>query len=399
MTMQSAISKKLLNLISDPNFIRFTNIINEPNIFKVVGRTHTERWHSNFWGWLLDPKGSHSLQDYILNKLLLSLFDERCIKPTSDYLTNLTDLLTNVQKFNVNVIPNERDNTEKNKKGVGRFDIYVSGNIENGDSIDSNQKINLIIEMKIGTKTRAKQSKKYADWLLSSFPNDTNILIYILPTQQLGSSPEATVGDDRWFCLDFQLLHDKLLLPVLKHPNLNEKVKSFIVQYIKNLRIPYKGLKMAITDEEKQIAKTLHEKHEDAFDAIYEALQANGIDKYDGYQDATKTSSRGSGKIAVKIGGNELEGNSVADLFSKVLKHIVDNGYVDKIAFPVEGSGRSRYIMSNESEPKHPNGKDFFIPISYKKYSLEAHMSRNRSIKVLDELCKELGLKFELIEV
>ena len=46
--MHSDISKKLLNLISNPNFIRFNNIINEPNIFKVVGRTHTERWHFNF---------------------------------------------------------------------------------------------------------------------------------------------------------------------------------------------------------------------------------------------------------------------------------------------------------------------------------------------------------------
>ena len=397
--MQSAITKKMLNLISDPNFIRFNNIINEPNIFKVVGRTHTERWHSNFWGWLLDPQGSHSLQDYILNKLLLSLLDERCIKPKSDYTQKLTDILTTIKFLNIKVKPNENDNIEKNKSTVGRFDIYLRGEMDDGDSINPNRYINIIIEMKIGTRTRAKQSKKYADWLMKSYPKDHNFLIYILPTQQLSSTPEATVGDDRWFCLDFQLLHDKILIPVLDHPTLNNDVRHFIVQYIKNLRTPYKGLKMAITDEERIIAKKLHEKYEEAFDAIYEALNSNGIDKYNEYSEITKNSSRGSGRIAVKVNGNEFEGNSVATLYLNVLKYIVDSKLVDKLVFPVEGSGRSRYVMSNEPKPTHPNGKSFFYPVSYKGYSLEAHIDRNRGVKLLNDLCKELGVKFELVEV
>jgi hypothetical protein len=397
--MTNDIKRRLLNLVSDPNFVWFSNVTDEPNIFKIVGRTHTERWHSNFWGWLLDPNGSHSLNDYIINRLLLALLDDRCVKPISDVQKRLSDILSTVKFFNVKVKPNEYDNREKNKSNVGRFDIYVKGDIEEVDSNSPLLNINIIIEMKISTKTRANQSKKYADSLMKSYPNDFNLLIYILPTQQLGSTPEATVGDERWFCLDYQLLHDKVLLPTLDHPNLNEKVRQFIIQYVKNLRIPYKGLKMAITDEEKRIAKTLHDKYESEFDAIYEALQANGIEKYEDYQELTKASSRSSGRIAVKIGGNEFEGNSVADLFANVLKYIVDNGEVEKLVFPVEGSGRSRYIMSNEADPTHPNGKSFFYPVSYEGYTLEAHMSRNRSIKVLDDLCKELELKFELVEV
>ncbi|MEI2691136.1 MAG: hypothetical protein V9H69_16070 [Anaerolineae bacterium] len=60
------------------------------------------------------------------------------------------------------------------------------------------------------------------------------------------------MGDERWYCLDYQLLNDKLLLPLLDHPSLNDKVKPFIVQYVKNLKIRHKGVKMAITNEDKE---------------------------------------------------------------------------------------------------------------------------------------------------
>ena len=98
-------------------------------IFKVVGRTHTERWHSNFWGWLLDPQGSHSLQDYILHKLLLSLLDTRCIKPSSNISDDLTDILTNVKYSNIRVKPNEHDNSEKPESVNGNPGINCIGNL------------------------------------------------------------------------------------------------------------------------------------------------------------------------------------------------------------------------------------------------------------------------------
>jgi len=386
---------KFLNLISDPLFINYRNIIDEPNIFKIVGRTHFERWHTCFWGWLLDSQGSHSLDEYILNKLLLSLLDESCIKPSSSINSDLSAILTSIEYSNLETRPNENDHHEVSISNVGRFDIFINGDVSYGNSI--HKKINILIEMKIDTKTRGDQSKKYADWLHKNHPNAFNLLIYILPTAQLGSSPEATVGDPRWFCLDFQLLHDKLLLPVLDHPNLSAKVKPFIIQYAKNLKIPYRGLKMAITDEEKQIARELYEQYSIVFDSIYEALQTEGIGEFD-IQDSPKVSNRGSGRISVRIGKKEFEGNSVTELFSSVLKNIVDSKVVEKMALPW-GTGRARYIISNDSEPQHPNGRTFFTPVSYKGYTLEAHMDRNRSIKVLEDLCKKLNLSFELVEV
>jgi hypothetical protein len=392
--MASNFLNKSLSISSDPIFLRYKNIIEEPNIFKIVGQTNYERWHSSFWGWLLDPHGSHSLKYYSLNKLLITLLDDKCIKPKDNSVENLNSILTTIEFLNIGVKPNEIDSRERSISDGKRLDIWISGEISFKDKID--KKINIIVEMKVGTKTRGDQSKSYADWLNKNHSNDINYLIYIVPSDRLRSSPEATTGDERWFCIDFQLLHDKVLLPVIEHPDLNEKVKPFIVQYIKNLKIPYKGLKMAITDEERQIARDLYDRYSDVFDSIYETLQYDNIGGYD-TQEINKASNRSYGNISVKIENKIFEGSSVKELFGAVLKDIVESGKVEKLVLPW-GTGRSRYIVTNDSDPKHPNGKDFFVPVTYNGYTLEAHVSRNGGIRILENLCKELDLKFELIE-
>ena len=84
--------RRSLQLIADPAFIRFANGTSEPNFFKIVGGTHFERWHSCFWGWLFDPSGSHALGDYAVNRLLLSLLDDRCVKPVEVRHTERQDV-------------------------------------------------------------------------------------------------------------------------------------------------------------------------------------------------------------------------------------------------------------------------------------------------------------------
>lgn len=93
--------------------------------------------------------------------------------------------------------------------------------------------------------------------------------VEVIMRPDLLSSSKCTVGDGRWFCLDYQILHDKLLVPRLDHFNLNEKVKpfiiQFIIQYIKNLKIGHRDIKMAITNEEKKLAITSYKKCSNVF--------------------------------------------------------------------------------------------------------------------------------------
>lgn len=389
---KTSFTQRLLSLIAEPEFIKFENILSEPNFFKIVGRTHYERWHSCFFGWLLDPNGSHLLSDYSLKRFLLLLFDERCLKADDHSKQFLLTILPTIDFYDLEVTPNENVPNETSITGVGRFDIFLTANFE--DSLGNKGKLNIIFELKIDSKPDGEQSKKYADWLYKNHPNDVNLLIYLTPVLSLDS--KSTVGDKRWYCLDYQLLNDKLLMLLLDHPNLNEKVKPFIIQYIKNLKIRYKGIKMAITNEEKKMAIALYEKYSDVFDSIYDALVATGTIDYS-TSDVVDTKGRTTGRIAVKLDNKVFSNETLRLLFEDILKYIVDKKYILKLPLPW-GSSKQRYILTNEVPSVHPNGREFFYPVKYKGYTMESHYGRERGLKVLSDLCKKLELDFDTIE-
>ena len=323
-------SRRLLGLISEPAFIKTINIQTEPNIFKIVGRTHYERWHSAFWGWLLDAQGSHLLGDYVLTRFLYLLFDDRCLVGAGVNRGLILTYLPTLQLSDIEVVPNENLSTETSIKDVGRLDIFLTANYTSyKNKNDKTERLNVLFELKIDSRVSAEQSKKYADWLSSNHPNDFNLLIYLLPN--LLSDSKATVGDDRWFCMNYQLLCDKVLIPILDHPNLNHKVKPFIIQYIRNLNFRYRGVKMAITNEEKRLAVDLYDKYSDVFDSIYDALQSEGLIDYT-TSDIPK--GRASGKIGVQIDGKIFAQDTLRTLLREILVYIVDKNYVTRLPMP-----------------------------------------------------------------
>ncbi len=389
----NSFTEKLLNLISEPKFIKFENILSEPNFFKIVGRTHYERWHSSFIGWLLDSSGTHLLGDYTLRRFLMLLLDSNCLKPVNENRDFLLKVLPTANLYHIQVSPNENFPTETSVTDLGRFDVFLSAKYLNEFGTTGN--LNIVFELKIDSKPCKDQANKYADWLYSNHQNDVNFLIYITPI--LLNNSKSTVGDDRWYCLDYQILNDKILIPLLDHPNLNEKVKPFIIQYIKNLKTRYKGIKMAITNEEKRLAKALYEKYSDVFDSIYDALVSDGIIDFS-TSDSTYTKGREVGLLAIKINGKPFSNETVRLLFEDVLKYLVDNNYLVKLPLPW-GTSNKRYILTNQESAKHPNGRNFFYPVKYKEYTIETHYARDRGLKVLGDLCDKLEIEYEIIEI
>lgn len=385
-------SQRLLELISEPSFIKYTNILSEPNFFTIVGRTHYERWHSAFYGWLLDVNGSHLMRDYVLTRFLLLTYDEKCLKSSNHNKNPLGKVLPIIKFENVEVTPNEIFSSEVSVKDLGRFDVFLTADYR--DSSGESCQLNIMFELKIDSSIDASQSKKYADWLFKNHPGETNVLIYILP--KLLTDSKSTVGDSRWYCLDYQLINDKILLPILEHPNLNHKVQPFIIQYIKNLKVRHKGVKMAITNEEKRLAIELYEKYNDVFDSIFDALQEANVLEYSTSDIPVK--GRQSGRLAVKVNGKVFEADTVRNVFRYILVYLVDEGLIEKIPLPW-GFGTSRYVVTNEAEPAHPNGRSFFYPETYKGYTMETHFARGRALVVLDNLCKKLEIEYEPVEV
>ena len=383
---------RLLSLISEPEFIKFENILSEPNFFRIVGRSHYERWHSSFLGWLLDANGSHLLSDYVLRRFLLLLLDAQCLKASNHSEFFLTNTAPIVDFSAIEVTPNEHLPTETSVSGVGRFDIFLTAHYV--DEFGHTGNLKIIFELKIDSKPDSNQSIKYANWLLESHPKDVNLLIYLTPN--LLNNSKATVGDERWYCLDYQLLNDKLFIPLLDHPNLNEKVKPLIIQYIKNLKTRHRGIKMAITNEEKRLALALYEKYSDVFDSIYDALVSTGTIDFS-TSGVVESKGRATGRLAVKIDGRVFSNETVRLLFEAILKYLVKQGYVLALPLPW-GTSKQRYIITNKNPPTHPNGRPFFYPVDFEGYTMESHYGRDRAMKVLNDLCSKLEIEFELIE-
>lgn len=153
---------------------------------------------------------------------------------------------------------------------------------------------------------------------------------------------------------------------------------------------------MAITSEEKNLALALYEKYSDVFDSIYDALVSTGAIDFS-TSDIGANKGRATGRLAVKIDNKIFSNETVRLLFEDVLKYIVEKDYVTKVPLPW-GLSKSRYILTNEQPPLHPNGKPFFYPVSFKGYTIESHYARDRAIKVLSDLCEKLEIEFESIE-
>jgi hypothetical protein len=386
-------TKKLLNLISEPEFVMLENILGEPNFFRIVGRSHYERWHSSFWGWLLDSAGSHLLEDYVLKRFLTLLLDDKCLKPQNHQEDFLLKVFPVSVFSNIEVTPNEYLPVETSISGVGRFDIFLTAKYTNdfGDL----GRLNIIFELKVDSKPSFEQSQKYADWLYENHPESTNILIYIKPS--LLSTSLATVGDERWYCISYQLLNDKLLVPLVAHPRLNTKVKPFVIQYMKNLKIRHRGVKMAITDEEKKLAVALYEKYGDVFDSIYDVLVEAGMIDYSTADNSLNKGRVSNVPLSVRVGSRVFSNMTIKLLFEDILKYLVKDNFLLKLPLPW-GKGKQRYIITNQNPPVHPNSRPFFYPFSFSGYTIETHYSRDRGIKVLADLCEKLEIDFEVID-
>lgn len=65
--------QRVQNLVTDPYFLSIENDLKRSSFLSILGRTYTERWHSAFLAWLLDPAGSHGLGDFAFRRLLVAM--------------------------------------------------------------------------------------------------------------------------------------------------------------------------------------------------------------------------------------------------------------------------------------------------------------------------------------
>lgn len=387
-----SLTRRLLQFVHDPQFVRYAGIVEQPNVFRITGQARWERWHSAFWAWLLDPEGTHGLGDYGLRRLMTLVLHDDCVRDAKLYDGLVTTLLSEGDVRVESVRPNERDPSEVAVPTVGKFDAWIQAR---HTGTPGERRVNVLIEVKVQSGIRRDQSKKYADWLFDHHPSETNLAIFFLAGEAAGRTPADLVGDHRWAVMSYQLLHDELLQPILSHPSLNPAVQFVVQQYVHNLAVPHKGIKMAITQQERDLARTLYEKYSDVIDAIIEVLEEE--EEVDASAIAP-TAGRSRGRLEVRIDGKAFVAESVADAFEQILKVWVDTGVLATSPLPW-GVSDKRYFVTKDVPPLHPNGRAFFSPKTYKGYTIETHKSRAQAMRTLQAFCEVLGKKCEIVDL
>ncbi len=352
-------------------------LASRPNLFKIVARTHTETWHSMFLGWLLDPSGSHGLKDFSLKRLLVALANPILQEDDTSKISTNSKIALLGDLTNASVTPNETNQTEWSTEDGSKLDVFISGIT----CEDENDTV-ILIEQKVHAPIDKKQCKKYADWLYNKYPNENKILLMLAPSDRLGTSIEDTIGDNRWNAIDYQTLHDKILVPIIKSPDLSRITLPLIDQYIDALRVPSDERKLAVTEEEKELARELYDKHKAAFKSIAAALRDTGeIDELLGYDN-------NKAPLNISIENTTIEGQSVRDLYKNTLKYLIDNNVITDENVPYETSSK-RYLISKQ--PKHQQDNPFKVPVEYNGFFMEANKSRASGIKDLMRFLKHIN--------
>ncbi len=353
----------LANLVADADFQKLGSLQNQPNLFRAVGRTFTETWHSAFLAWLLNPAASHALGSFPLQRFLTSTarsqwrpesaaFEVGFLSPARLAMFAATRELSEAR-----VLPNDI-HPEKSIAGAGRVDgwIEVDGT-EGGPEDDSLPPFRLIIEMKINSKKRDNQCVDYGDYLEKeasvSGAQAEVVAVFIAPQDAIGESSRSGTDDHRWYCLDFQLLHDDVLIPCLEHPGLSPHMKPLIEHYLLNLRSP-RGTegRMAFTKEEKELARKIHARHLETFRALADIL-AEDEEFPEEIGQPPGMEQTGEAARTLHVAGTVLAGKNVGEFLTNAIEFIWKSG-LELPAVPFN-AGPSRYLIAES--PNHPDGR------------------------------------------
>ena len=151
---------KIRQLESDESFIKLSKKYSALNLFEILGATKAEIRHSNFLAWLLDPKGTHGLQDGFLRAFAAKLGQEYSVPQV------VSDCVV--------------------RREWQHIDLLV---------ICESGKYLLCIENKVFSREHGNQLQRYREILKKEYPGYSISFAFLTPD---GISPEKEVDQQDW---------------------------------------------------------------------------------------------------------------------------------------------------------------------------------------------------------
>ena len=323
-------AKALLQLEADPAFQRISQELRKTNFFSILGTADRERWHSNYWAWVLNPNESHGLGMFALRRLLAHAVDDqgklicqrlgkkrgttRGWSPSRNTTVGRTSLtVADLHQFEPDLIAAapSRDtgyselSFKNGRKSNGRIDILIFLQGKEFDHRYSNDYITLIIgiECKVRDSYKHTQLESYANWLLkdpycdcisdpcvksqigtmydqvsNQFGGIFSFGLFLSkekPSPNSEAIPSPHELDPQWSSVTYDDLIETILEPMSRHPNLDQNGVSLVNQYMHLVSLPNTYISNRTMQLHRDLVNQLIERHEDAFNIIADVLQSD----------------------------------------------------------------------------------------------------------------------------
>lgn len=232
--MEEARLKELYsNLLKDVDFDKLDLGLKNPNIFSILRITRNEIRHSNFLSWLLDPKGSHGLDDLFLKRFLREVF-------SSERFEDIDQI--DVEALNLNEVQVLRE--------WNHIDILI---------ILSD--VVICIENKVFTQDHSKQLERYKEIIHNSYPYKKKVFVYLNPEGDESNEEIET----------YQPLSYEFIIEVLERilEVYGDSIKPQVLIYIKDYITVVKQDIMG-TDKLVELSQKIYSNHKEIIDFILE---------------------------------------------------------------------------------------------------------------------------------
>ncbi|MCI0428396.1 MAG: hypothetical protein L0Z46_10310 [Nitrospiraceae bacterium] len=173
------------------------------------------------------------------------------------------------------------------------------------------------------------------------------------------------------------------------------RISESIFQRLQKLAVPLVDNPASVIDR----LLDYHDSHEDGAikqsDRQVESRSLDDVRRPLFAKDPSNRASRQRG-VVVEIQGRTFTADSLSDLYSQVLKFLSDNGHIEKLKrhLPVATSTQ-RYLIA--TDPVHPNGKKFVVPVEYKGHYMEAHKDYKNGVNHLRKMLTLCGLSLDYL--
>jgi hypothetical protein len=205
------------------------------NIFEAIGHVHSELRHSAFVAFLLDPQGTHGLNDFFLRRFIqISLDNDNSDNRTAEII-----------KFSTADLGSSSVMRE-----YRNIDIIV---------VNDHEELVIVIENKIRSTEHSEQLLKYRKFTEETYPDHRKLFIYLTPD---GEKP----SDSNYKAMSYDIVAD-LIGEVLmeRGSSISSPVKYALEHYLEILK------RHVISDEELiRSAREVYQKHRIALDYIFE---------------------------------------------------------------------------------------------------------------------------------